>query len=732
MDIQNFTPRLYQETILNTCSLKNTLVVLPTGMGKTKIAIMSAIERIKHYPNSRALFLTPTKPLASQIQAEFRECADIKKDEIILFTGAISPKKRSLLEKDARIIVSTPQTISNDIINERINLNNFSLIVFDESHRATGDYDYTWIAKNYMQKSQYPRILALTASPGSDLETIKEICKNLFIEDIEARTEEDLDVIEYVQELNIGWIKVDLPEEFKSIQLNLQNAKKDRISSLKALANVNASNLSKKDILDMLAQLQGKIARGERDFHHLKAISLLAEILKIEYALDLLETQGIGPLCQYLQRLHKEAETTKIKATKNLVKDSNFLAAFTKTRELSNKKILHPKLIELKKIIQEKIKENPNIKIMIFSQYRESAKTIEEALKTIPNITPKIFVGQAKKIETGLSQKKQLEMLTDFKNNIINCIISTSIGEEGLDIPGVDLVIFYEPIPSAIRSIQRRGRTARTEKGSVIILMTKNTRDEIYHWISRNKEKNMYKILKDLKSKLSLETPQQLQLQKFEPQQLKIIADSREGNSSILKELLELGLKIETKPLDVADYLISERVGIERKTIEDFVNSIIDKRILIQLKNLRNNFENPLLIIEGQDDIYSVRNIHPNAIRGMLATIAISFSIPIIYSKSPQDTAAIIKVIAKREQEDIDKEFSLRLEKKPLTTKELQEYIIESLPMIGPSNAKNLLRELNSIKNIVNSDVDRLKKVDGIGEKRAGEIKKIFEEEYKD
>src|SRR3989344_9020374 len=156
MDIQNFTPRLYQEKILESSILKNTLVVLPTGMGKTKIAVLTAIKRLKQYTDSRVLFLTPTKPLASQIQAEFRECTDIKNDEILLFTGAILPKKRSLLEKDARIIVSTPQTISNDIINERINLENFSLVIFDEAHRATGDYAYTWIAKNYMQKSQYP------------------------------------------------------------------------------------------------------------------------------------------------------------------------------------------------------------------------------------------------------------------------------------------------------------------------------------------------------------------------------------------------------------------------------------------------------------------------------------------------------------------------------------------------------------------------------------------------
>lgn len=733
VSIQNFTPRLYQEKIVNSCSLKNTLIVLPTGMGKTKTSIIVAIERIQKYPDSRVLFLTPTKPLASQIQEEFQECTNVNNNEILLFTGAIAPKKRQLLEKEAKIIISTPQTISNDLINERIKLTDFSLLVIDEAHRATGDYDYVWIAKNYLQKASHPRIIALTASPGSDMETIKEVCKNLYIEEIEVKTEDDVDVKPYIQELNIDWIKVELGKEFLEIKSHLEETKAARIVQLKQLINLNTSNFTKKDLLSMMAQLQGKAARGDRDFASLRAISVISELMKIEHAIDLLETQGLEPLYTYLQTIFKDAEKTKTKSILNLVKDPSFFTAFTKTRSYNDKKIQHPKLIELKKIITTEIEKNPNIKIIIFNQYRDSAKNIEEVVDSIQNIKPKVFVGQAKKNGSGLSQKKQIEMLDDFRKNIINCIISTSIGEEGLDIPKVDLVIFYEPIPSAIRSIQRRGRTARTEKGKVIIMITKNTRDEIYHWVSKNKEKNMHKTLKDLKNKLTLNSFEEQPLKQFEEKnQLKIIADSREANSPIMKELVSQGITIETKSLEVGDYLISNRVCIERKTVEDFVNSIIDKRLIFQLKHLRNNFENPLIIIEGENDIYSVRNIHPNAIRGMLATIAISFSIPILYTKSPQDTVALLKTIAKREQDDEKKDFSLRVEKKPLTTKEMQQFIVESFPNIGPTTAKQLLRELNTIKNIVNADEETLKKVDGMGETRASEIKKLMDEYYRD
>ena len=177
-NIKNFKPRLYQETILNTCTNKNTLVVLPTGLGKTKIGILTAIARLNQYPDSKILFLTPTKPLANQIYNEFRESTNVS--EITLFTGAVPPKKRKELYKTAKIIISTPQGIENDIINNSIDLKKISLLAIDEAHRTVKDYSYTWIAKQYNANARFGRIVGLTASPGSELGTINEVCKNLF------------------------------------------------------------------------------------------------------------------------------------------------------------------------------------------------------------------------------------------------------------------------------------------------------------------------------------------------------------------------------------------------------------------------------------------------------------------------------------------------------------------------------------------------------------------------
>src|SRR3989344_1839786 len=153
----NFTPRLYQESILYTITQKNTLVVLPTGLGKTKIGILASVNRLKTYPQSKILVLTPTKPLASQIKEEFLASTSIQ--EVVMFTGEINPLKREELIKNAKVIVSTPQTITNDIINEKLNVKEISLLIIDEAHRAVGNYDYVWIAKQYQKKAEVPRII---------------------------------------------------------------------------------------------------------------------------------------------------------------------------------------------------------------------------------------------------------------------------------------------------------------------------------------------------------------------------------------------------------------------------------------------------------------------------------------------------------------------------------------------------------------------------------------------
>ncbi|MBU1198436.1 MAG: DEAD/DEAH box helicase [Nanoarchaeota archaeon] len=748
--IRGFEPRLYQQIILDTAVKKNTLVVLPTGLGKTNIAVLLAANRLTNYPNSKILILAPTRPLCDQHVDSLRKYLDVDEDDVQLFTGMISPAKRAELWKKSKIIVSTPQGLENDVISNKISLKDVSLLVVDEAHRAVGDYAYVFIVKQYNKKAEHPRILGLTASPGSDQEKIKEVCKNIFVEEIEFRYYDDPDVKQYVQQIDVERVYVDLPEDFEQIRNFLRNAFDSKLATIKNLGFMygNTSSYSKTSLLELQRGMFAKLNSGEKDFSLMRSVSLLAEALKLQHALELVETQGLKPLFEYLSKLEDEAQKTKVKAVQNLVRDLNFRSAMVKTKNMIAAAREHPKIIKLREIISEELKNKKDVKIIIFNQYRDSTNKIKEVLDSL-KVESRIFVGQAKKKDTGMSQKEQKKIIEQFREGVFNCLIATSVAEEGLDIPSVDLVIFYEPVPSAIRTVQRRGRTGRQEKGRVIVLITKKTRDEGNLWASFHKEKRMYRVMHALKKGFSpafertsesravlneSESEKQTRLvgkdaEKFNVD-LSIFADYREKGSGIIKNLADKGVKIDLIKMDVGDYLLSERVVVEHKTIRDFVDSIIDGRLLSQLSNLK-KYEKPFIIIEGEDDIYSQRKIHPNAIRGVLATIIISYGIPVLQTKNFRETAELFLLIAKREAYPSKKEFTLHTAK-PLADKDIQEYIIGAFPGVGATIAKPLLRKFKSIKKIVNAKEEDLKKVELIGDKKAKRIKEIVDKKYEE
>ena len=443
---RRFEPRLYQETILHTAAQKNTLIVLPTGMGKTKTAILVALYRLAHFPSSKVLFLTPTKPLADQIRREFLEATTLLEQDVALFTGAIPPVKREELWRTAKVIVSTPQGCTNDMINERIALGEVSLLCFDECHRATGEYDYTFLAKEYMRQAKFPRIIGLTASPGSDVEGIRALCKNLYIEDIEIRTEDDPDVKPYIQELETQYRLVDLPQTFREGQQFLNAAVDERLKRLREMGYAHTEKqVGKGELLRIQRELQRRILQGEKDYALWGTVSLVAEVIKVQHALELFESQGVWAAKKYLDSLFESAEKTKVKATKRLAKDLNVRSAHIKIGALAERGEEHPKLEVLRRCVRESIQENPSAKMIIFTQYRDSATLLVDKLNQLEGIAAHIFVGQVKKKGTGISQKEQLRILQEFGQGNYNCLVSTSIGEEGLDIPKVDLVFFYEP-----------------------------------------------------------------------------------------------------------------------------------------------------------------------------------------------------------------------------------------------------------------------------------------------
>ncbi|OYT53065.1 MAG: hypothetical protein B6U72_06985 [Candidatus Altiarchaeales archaeon ex4484_2] len=725
--------RRYQEAVVARAIEGNTMVVLPTGLGKTIIAAMIAAHRLYTHPDSKILFLAPTRPLAVQHKNTFDHILKIKKS--VVLTGRDPIKKRADLFRENRMIFATPQTIENDIM-RGMDLSNVSLIIFDECHRSVGNYSYVHIAEEYTKKARNPLITGLTASPSSDRETIKQVSQNLHIQQIEAKTEHDRDVKEYIKQIETKWIKVELPPNFQEIKKHIENLLRDELRELKKrgyLKSAQLTRINKKKLLGIQSEIRKEITQGIDSYQE---ASITAAAIKINHALELLETQGIHALDLYLQRMGKQ----KSKAIKKLYADVRMKHLIKRTHELRSQGIDHPKLGELTSLV----KEYRDRKVLVFTQYRDTVDWIIEKLNE-NDILAHEFIGQAPRgMKKGMSQKKQIETIKKFRQGAYTALVATSVAEEGIDIPKVDLVVFYEPVPSEIRSIQRRGRTGRTAAGKVVVLMAKGTRDEGYYWAAVHKERKMRKLVREMGDTIAPEIDENQRMlsefvfekvskketrKKAKDAEVKIYLDVRERNTRILTELKEK-TKIDLKQLPVGDYILSDRIAVERKTQEDFLSSIVDNRLFPQARELSENFDIPLLIIEGSQDLYTLRNIHPNALRAAIASLAIDLGIAVIYTRNEKDTAEYLYQIAKREQIDEGRGIRLRGSRKPLLLRERQRYVIESLPNVSSVLAKRLLDEFQTVEEIMKAPEDELRKVEGIGEKKAKEIRKVLKAGY--
>ena len=500
--LEGITPREYQQKIFETCAKKNCLVILPTGIGKTLIALMLSIKRMEEFPGKKVVFLAPTKPLAEQHLIYFKKYLPELFADMELFTGMINPKQRKKIWQTADIIFSTPQCVANDLKNKLYSLQEVCLLIEDEAHRCIKNYDYCYIAQQYQKQSKHQRILGLTASPGSKTSKIKEICKNLLIEEVELRERESKDVKQYLQELEFKKILVDLPTEFEEMRHNLLKLFNQYTEELKK-RKVLFKPASKINLINLQKEIMSSLARGNKNFNYMLGASACAQAIKLHHALELLETQTLSSFNKYLKNLFNQAAKKQSKGVIKLVAKPEFNFVYMLSNELLAKNIEHPKLEKLIEIIKKEKSKNQKIKIIVFTQFRDTAILISKRLNQLEGIRAKVFVGQAKKQDTGLSQNQQKQIIDEFSSGEINILCATCVAEEGLDIPEVNIVIFYEQIPSAIRTIQRRGRTARLMKGKLIMLITKKTRDEVFYYISKNKEKKMHSAINSIKEKLS-------------------------------------------------------------------------------------------------------------------------------------------------------------------------------------------------------------------------------------
>ncbi|WP_019262660.1 DEAD/DEAH box helicase [Methanobrevibacter smithii] len=742
--------RLYQQFLAADVLKKgNTMIVAPTALGKTIVATLVAADRLEKVKNSKILVLAPSKPLAIQHESTFKEFLTVPCSSI---TGAVKTDERVKRWEESQIICATPQTVESDLLKGRYSLKDVSLVVFDECHHGVGSYSYVYLASRYVKESKFNLILGLTASPGSDKEKIKEVCDNLYIQSIVVKTEEDNDVRPYFNPVAIDWVRVKMSSELEKIKTHVDKALKIRLKGLKNMGVIRTVSVNKLDILKARGRVQSAIARSVNPKKEcFQAISILSAVINIQHSQELIETQGVVTFNKYVARLRKK----KTKAAKSLIQDPNFGKAIYLAREAEKHGLEHPKLKKVTDIIKKELGQNgqtklqsdryvkdadqKSSKIMVFTQYRDSLEMIHQKLEK-EGIKSAKFFGQASRDgEKGLTQKEQKEIIKAFKIGEYDVLLSTSVAEEGIDIPAVDLVILYEPVPSEVRMIQRRGRTGRKRSGRVKVLITNGTRDEGYYWASVNKERRMKHqlidpdVLEELNSNAIERMENEKRVKVLDPTPKKeelpvVFADTREGNSKVIRHLSEMEIDVKVQAMAVGDYQVSDEVVIERKTAKDFVDSIVDKRLFKQARSLMEEFKRPLIILEG-DDLYNGM-INPNAIRGSIASIALDFGISIIPTRNAQDTAAMIKRIAIREQSGEKTPIQIRTDKKPVNLWEQQLFIIESLPNIGPVNAKNLLEHFGTVANIINASESQLQEVEGIGKKTAANIRKVVDSKY--
>jgi len=755
--------REYQESIFINCLNRNCLVVIPTGLGKTIIALMLAVQRLTEIEDSKVILLAPTKPLVEQHYNSFLKLTKLPEESLITLTGAIAPKKRKDLWAEIKVAFMTPQVLQNDLISGLYSIKDVSLMIFDECHRAVGDYAYCYLAKKYMDITNNSQILGLTASPGSTEGKINEIKQNLFINHIEIRTEKDLDVKPYIHKVDNEWIKIKLPSEFLEVKKILEQKLKAFYKILKEndlLGSYDINKITRKDLLKLNSLINRRISTArdnDEKFQMFNAKKVAANAIRLSHMTELIETQGVSALKDYFKKNEEKIKNnTANKSLKELFFDREFKQAKDLTIKLYSKGVVHPKIEKLKEILTDQINANSNSRILVFCHFRDSVNNIVKLLEEDEIIKIHKFVGQATRgSDKGLTQKEQINLLSEFKEGIYNTLVGTSVAEEGLDIEECDLVVFYDVVPSAIRSIQRRGRTGRKKEGRVFVLMAEGTRDEGYYWAEKSKEKNMKLSLDKIKSSESKskfgqsnlfnfissekneenkskekEGPDLSSIKKIEDaDEFEIICDNRETASPVVRTLSLMGVKLKLEQLLVADYVISERVGIERKSAKDFNDSIIDGRLFTELSELGEKFLRPILILEG--DPFQDSNISENALYGAITSIILNLGISIYKTENAIETAQFLYQLARKEQSITKSSPKLRFDKAPIETSHLLEYLVAGIPGVNTLRAKNLLKELKTLQNVFLADIPDLTKIENIGKKIAQEIYKISRYKYK-
>lgn len=496
--------RDYQYNIVHKGLFHNLLVALPTGLGKTFIAATIMLNWFRWTESAQIVFVAPTKPLVSQqIDACFN-IVGIPRSQTTMLTGEVSPAVRAEEWQEKRVFFMTPQTLINDLKNGMCDPKKIVLVVVDEAHKATGNYAYVEVVKFLRRFNSSFRILALTATPGATVEAVQKVIDGLGVSRVEIRTEDSLDIRDFVHSRNVETQIFDNSDEMTMSLELFSSAVQPLMNKLNSQNAYWGKDPEKITLYGLkVAWDQWKASEAGRRAHFgLKGMisALFSALMSLAHNLELLKYHGIGPFYHKMRVFADEAASGG-KYAKQVAEDENFKKLMNRLRIWVNNPdfIGHPKLSYLKTVVLNHFMDagegqandgadgHSNTRIMIFAHYRDSAEEIVRVLSRHgPIIRPRIFVGQSgTKGSEGMDQKTQLDVIKKFKAGTYNTIVATSIGEEGLDIGEVDLIVCYDCSKSPIRMLQRMGRTGRKRAGNIVLLLM------------RGKEENDYMHAKD-------------------------------------------------------------------------------------------------------------------------------------------------------------------------------------------------------------------------------------------
>ena len=839
--------RAYQMMALRNALATSTLMIMPTGFGKTAVEWMAMAEALR-LNNGKILLIAPTTGLVEQQQRMAREMLNVDPESIQTYTGEITPAKRPPVWNMARIVMATSQVIRNDAMNDLIDLSEVGLLIVDEAHHGTGKHAYAQVGHLYREAHEHaPLVLGATASPGSTEQSIMEVIRTYGFDCLDVSRKEDPMLQPYAVDMSTVPHRLPLPNTLTTL-----------IQPLKAHFEQESKHLQDLGFLSPTAYISGKMideaqhrasqAIQRRDVRGYDAARRIGDLRRTHILLDLIQTQGLKAALSYLNRAEEDGRSGERTTNRFVAKPAvhQFRIAAKDIPEL------HPKPNHVQHLVETQIAKHPSSKIIVFTEYRDTVDNIVTMLGSIGNINPDRFIGQSGKGKRkGMTQKQQLEQLRRFRAGEINVLVATSVGEEGLDVPAAELVILYEPVPSAIRAIQRRGRTARQQAGTVHTLIAEGTRDEYVNSAAEKREQRMYRLLQRIRSRglipsrppptdevfefFSIQTEESVisvpefieqqqrkvmaELEKNRPKQEQKVAvetkpergppiiapserrhsqqmgleqfredsetqthkdtkkvdnlrttypapildgqahrhqenlssaaasavvgemkitendgitmtlDHRESSSTLGPYLRSLGVKIQFSHLLHGDIRISDRILIERKTARDLVQSLTDGRLLHQCRRLVAAASRPMLLIEiGQGH---GQFVHPNAVHGALAHVSLDLGIPIMMTKSPEESAHFLAAAAKREHDLIERMATLALTR---TTRFDDERSLERAISAAVAEIKAIELSENIDAPLAErwtsfqktESVEVLSAIPGIGKKKAGSLIDAF------